>query len=244
MRHVERNMRILHVDDAADFLDLAAEFLHRENSGMEVTTITDAESALDVLHRGRIDCVVSDYDMPAINGLQFLRRVREQDGDLPFILFTGKGSEEIASRAISAGVTDYLQKGGGTDQYALLANRIENAVREYRALQQVNRGFQAMETAREGISLLNNDGRFVYLNEAYAALVGYERDELLGEHWEILYPAENVGMVSEEILPQVPVAGRWSDVTTYVRKDGTRIEVDHALAYTDGGTMICLIQAQ
>lgn len=53
--------------------------------------------------------------MPGLDGLDVLERVRGEYPDLPFILFTGKGSEEIASDAISKGVTDYLQKGGGTE---------------------------------------------------------------------------------------------------------------------------------
>lgn len=65
--------------------------------------------------------------MPGMNGIEFLESVRAIDEDLPFILFTGKGSEEVASEAISAGVTDYLQKQSGTDQYTILANRITNA---------------------------------------------------------------------------------------------------------------------
>jgi hypothetical protein len=58
----------------------------------------------------------------------FLGRVRDRFGDLPFVLFTGKGSKELANEATSAGVTDYLQKTGGTDQYTLLARRVTNAV--------------------------------------------------------------------------------------------------------------------
>ncbi len=79
------------------------------------------------------DCVVSDYDMPERDGLDFLEALREDAPDLPFILFTGEGSEEVASDAISAGVTDYLQKEQGTGQYTVLANRIEHAVEERRA---------------------------------------------------------------------------------------------------------------
>lgn len=74
------------------------------------------------------DCVVSAHEMPGRNGIEFLELVREEYPDLPFVLFTGKGSEAVASDAISAGVTDYLQKGSGTEQYELLANRIVNAV--------------------------------------------------------------------------------------------------------------------
>jgi len=66
-------------------------------------------------------------------GGQVLDAVRAERPDLPFILYTGKGSEEVAGEAISAGVIDYLQKELGTDQYAILANRIENAVSAYRS---------------------------------------------------------------------------------------------------------------
>jgi PAS domain S-box-containing protein len=75
--------------------------------------------------------------MPNQNGIEFLRSVREIYPDLPFILFTGKGSEEVASEAISAGVSDYLQKESGTDQYTVLANRIANLVSQYRAVSAV-----------------------------------------------------------------------------------------------------------
>jgi DNA-binding NtrC family response regulator len=72
--------------------------------------------------------IISDYDMPGMDGLEFLRTVRETRPDLPFILFTGKGSEAVASEAIAADVTHYFQKRSGPEQYELLANRIENAV--------------------------------------------------------------------------------------------------------------------
>jgi PAS domain S-box-containing protein len=177
-----------------------------------------------------------------MDGLEFLDVVREEYPNLPFILFTGKGDEEIASEAISRGVTDYLQKGTGTDQYAVLANRITNVVRRYRAEQEVQNGYQAMETAREGISLLDEQGTFLYVNPAYAETYGYDRAELIGEHWEILYPETHVEQVYEEILPSVPEDGRWTGETVHETKDGERIVVDHALAYTDADAMICLIR--
>lgn len=239
----ESSIRVLHVDDEPDFADMASTFLVKERETFEVVTAHSAQDALDYLESGAgaVDCIVSDYQMPGTDGLAFLETVREDDPDLPFILFTGKGSEEVASDAISAGVTDYLQKQSGTSQYAVLANRIENAVVGYRAEQQAVRSFQAMESAREGISLLDDAGYFIYVNNAYASIVGYEKDELIGQHWERLYPDEAVGMMYDEILPNVPIEGRWTGQTEYVRKDGERILVDHGLAYTDDDTMICLI---
>ncbi|MFQ3475668.1 response regulator [Halonotius sp. F2-221B] len=126
---------ILHVDDEPEFLEVAADILEGEREEFTVETAVGVSEGLDRLAADDFDCVVSDYEMSGETGIGFLRTIRERNPDLPFILFTGKGSEEIASDAISAGATDYLQKQIGSDQYTVLANRIENAVEQYRAKQ-------------------------------------------------------------------------------------------------------------
>lgn len=123
---------VLIVDNEPGFADLAGEMLERERESIVAETATDGAAALAAVERGDVDCIVSDYEMPEMTGLELLGRVREDDSDLPFILFTGRGSEEIASEAIAAGVTQYLQKESGKKQYALLANQITNAVAQYR----------------------------------------------------------------------------------------------------------------
>lgn len=175
-----------------------------------------------------------------MDGLDVLEAIRADAPELPFILFTGKGSEEIASEAISAGITEYLQKEGGTEQYKILANRIEQAVSRRRAEKQVTRGFRAIESAHDGISLLDTDGEFMYVNEAYAEIVGYERAELLGQHWRILYPEAEEERVYEVMLPQAR-DGEWVGETDYVRKNGETITVDHRLTYTNENTLVCTV---
>ena len=131
------SIRVLHVDDDSSIGELTATLLEREDERIEVQTAASTDEGLAIAAEQSIDCIVSDYEMPGRSGLDFLEAVREDQPDLPFILYTGKGSEEVASDAISAGVTDYLQKGVGADQYALLANRIRNAVEGYRDSQRV-----------------------------------------------------------------------------------------------------------
>ncbi|MXR42496.1 PAS domain S-box protein [Halobaculum sp. WSA2] len=237
-----RPATVLHVDDDREFADLVSIYLEREADTLEVITETSPRSALDRLQTEAVDCIVSDYDMPQTDGLEFLEAVREEFPDLPFLLFTGKGSEEIASEAISAGVTDYLQKEGGTDQYTLLANRVENAVQQSRANREIHRGFSAIETAREGIAFLDEEGTIRYVNSAYTDVYGYTREEMIGKHWEMLYPDEDVEQVYEEILPAVPETGTWDGENVHVRRDGSRIVVSHALTYADDGTLLCLIR--
>jgi PAS domain S-box-containing protein len=142
-------VRVLLVDDAADFVAVAAELLEREDDRLEVTTETDAAVALDRLETETFDCVVSDYRMPETDGLELLDAVRERRPELPFVVFTGKGSEEIASVAISAGATDYVRKGTSTDGYALLANRIVQAVSKRRTRERAKRFERLQELARD-----------------------------------------------------------------------------------------------
>jgi DNA-binding NtrC family response regulator len=123
-------IRVLHVDDEPEFAELVASYLERSERRLSVETATSASEGFDRLADTRFDCVVSDYDMPGRSGIEFLEAVQDEHPDLPFILYTGKGSEDVASEAISAGVTDYLQKRPGPDQYTLLANRIRNAVEQ------------------------------------------------------------------------------------------------------------------
>lgn len=238
----ERPITVLHVDDDPDFVDIASTFLERESDRLTVETAPDAGHGLEHLYDRHPDCIISDYEMPGQNGIEFLKAVREDYPELPFILFTGKGSEEVASHAISEGVSDYLQKEVGTDQYAVLANRIENAVDKHRAEELVDRAFHAMDQSREGIALLNEDGEFIYVNESYCEIVGYEHGELIGTFWELVYPDEQAERIYEEILKSVPEQGHWTGDTVYQRKDGSRLLVSHALAYSEEGTMICLLR--
>ncbi|WP_132061324.1 PAS domain-containing protein [Halorussus amylolyticus] len=136
---IRDDIRVLHVDDEPGFAEMVGEFVERESDTLSVTAVADASEALDRLETERFDCVVSDYEMPETTGLELFAELQGRGVEVPFVLFTGQGSEEIASKAISAGVTDYLQKQTGTDQYALLAKRVRDAVEKHRTEYELER---------------------------------------------------------------------------------------------------------
>jgi PAS domain S-box-containing protein len=178
------SVRILHVDDAPEFADLVATFLERENDRFSVETATSVREGLGLLAAAEFDCVVSDYDMPERTGIEFLEAVRADHPELPFVLFTGKGSEEVASDAISAGVTDYLQKERGTDQYAVLANRIENAVEHYRSRRLVERSEKRLrkivDSLPQFLYVVDEDGGYLLANEVLAGFHDATVEEIEG----------------------------------------------------------------
>ncbi|QUJ74337.1 PAS domain S-box protein (plasmid) [Haloarcula marismortui ATCC 33800] len=236
------SITILHVDDDPDFADMTKAFLERKNNRFTVKTVRSADEGMEYLADTAVDCVISDYDMPQQNGIEFLRETRDTFPDIPFILYTGKGSEEVASEAIAAGATDYFQKESGTDQYTVLANRIETFVEQRRTHQQQQQQLDAIETAREGIAILDEDGYYIYANEACAEVYRTTPDELIGKHWTTFYPEDEAGYVHTEILSSVEEDGYWRGKTTGRRVDGTTFTQDCAMAATEEDTIICTVQ--
>lgn len=189
---------VLIVDDDPSMLDLTATFLERERDEFTVISESFGDEALGRLERERVDAVVSDYDMPKMNGLDFLEEVRHDHPDTPFILFTGKGSEEIASEAISKGVTDYLQKETNASQYSVLANRLLNAVERHRASESLKRSeekFSKLVTnSTDVISVVDESACFKYISPACKETLGYEQEELIGEcAFDYMPPNDRMG---------------------------------------------------
>lgn len=236
------SIRVLHVDDNPDFVDVAATFLEREHDRLTVKATTSVNEALEYLAAEPVDCIVSDYEMPGQDGLEFLETVREEYGSLPFILYTGQGSEEVASEAFSAGANDYLQKEMGPDHYTVLANRITTVVEKTRTQRRHERHLKAIETADEGIAIFDSDGYCRYANERYGDIYGSEPANLHGKHWEEFYPAEEIPYVYDEIIPAVDDDGYWHGQTTNLDTNGETVEVDHTVTATDDGGLICTVQ--
>ncbi|MDG5777101.1 PAS domain S-box protein [Haloarculaceae archaeon H-GB1-1] len=175
------------MDDHPRVLEETADALERESDHISTITAPSVTAALDVLEDVPLDCIVSDYRMPGRNGLEFLDRVRADYGAMPFVLFTGRGSEEVASEAISRGVTDYVTKGPRSDLYARLANCVENAVDAYRTELRLA-GF--LEASPDCLAVVDDDGVIRQTNALLDSLFGYERGELVGEPIRRLFPAE------------------------------------------------------
>ncbi|MDD1720218.1 MAG: PAS domain S-box protein [Methanoregulaceae archaeon] len=177
---------VLYVDDEPDLLALGKIFLERTGD-ISVTTTESAASALELLGREPFDAVISDYLMPDMDGIELLKEVRQRFADLPFILFTGRGREEVVIAAINNGADFYIQKGGDpASQFAELSHKVRQALRrrmaELRRIQSEEK-FQRLFMANPGLEAITDfsTGKLVDVNEAFVQTTGYTREEAIGK---------------------------------------------------------------
>ena len=189
-------IRVLLVDDEPALLDISRIFLERDTR-FSVETAPSGDLALELLENVFFDAIVSDYQMPGMDGLALLSRVREQGNPIPFIILTGRGREEVVIEALNLGADFYLQKGGDPkSQFAELTSKIIHAVSKREAeekartayvetkkavktLEEQNRRLEESEAKFRNFAnttsvaiLLYQDERWIYANPAAERMCG------------------------------------------------------------------------
>jgi PAS domain S-box-containing protein len=181
---------ILYVDGEPDLLEAGKIFLE-QGGEFSVDTCPSAEDALPRLETASYEAVIADYQMPGINGLEFLQTLREKFPLLPFILFTGKGREEAAIGALNSGVDFYLRKGAEPkSQFAELKNKVMQLVRRRaaeKALSDSEARYRTIfEKSTDAVILMN--GRIIDCNPAAERLWGLARDRIIGNDPVVFSP--------------------------------------------------------
>ncbi len=177
---------LLYVDDEEDLLDLGRIYLEREGD-FSVAIAESAQKGLDYLASYSVDLIISDYQMPDVDGLAFLKTVREKYPEIPFILFTGRGREEVVIEAINNGADFYLQKGGDPKaQFAELKHKIKTAIERRNA---INALIESQQRLSDIINFLpdatfaiDTDGRVIAWNKAIEEMTGIPSCDIRGKN--------------------------------------------------------------
>ncbi|HWQ66856.1 MAG TPA: PAS domain S-box protein [Methanospirillum sp.] len=184
-------IRVLYVDDEDILLEIGKRFLERLGD-LCVETESSVDRALPRLASESFDAVVSDYQMPEKNGIDFLKAIRKSENSIPFIMFTGRGREEIVIEALKEGADFYLQKGGDpAAQYSELKNQLQQVVRRRRAegdLRDNEAKYRTLfETAQDAIFLMDGE-RIIDCNRRTEELFGRHKEELINISFQKLSP--------------------------------------------------------
>lgn len=206
-------LSVLYVDDETDLLLIGKVFLERV-SGIQVETSSSAQDGLKKLDSGSYDAIISDYQMPEMDGIELLKEVRSRFGAIPFILFTGRGREEVVIQAINHGADFYVQKGGDPkSQFAELEHKVRQAVSRRlaeRAVIESERTSRALvDATTDAVALLTSDLFILSANDSYAQLFHKKPDQIIGKNlYEFISPElgkERLSKVTEVLSSKVPI---------------------------------------
>jgi PAS domain S-box-containing protein len=177
-------IRVLYVDDEPDLLEIGKIYLE-EGGDFSVIPTDSARAGLTLLHEESFDAVISDYQMPVIDGIEFLKQIRRDIGTIPFIIFTGRGREEIVIEALNSGADFYLQKGGDpVAQFAELRHKVLSAIANHQAEEKIRQKTEELdkffENALDLLCIADTDGNFRRLSRQWESTLGYSRSEMEG----------------------------------------------------------------
>ncbi len=212
-----KNIKLLIVDDEKSLLKQAESFLSQEDERLEINTVTSAEKALTILENESFHAIVSDYKMPEMDGLELLKTLRDKGIDIPFILFTGHGREDVAMEALNSGANRYLQKGKDPkSRYRILSDAIIKEVKKWRE-RKMHEGL--FETSSELIAQIDKNGYFLAANSAMCKSIGISREKLVGKSLFDALPedvAKNRLEIGKEVIEE-------REIRTFEDKRGNKI---------------------
>ncbi len=223
---------ILHLDDDSDFLDIFVLVFHE---WLDITSVSDGKTALELLKERKFDAVITDYDMPELDGLKFLKELRKSFDNIPVMFYTGQGNEEVAREAFIMGATDYFTK----ELYSFahkekFVNSIKNAIKRNRtekAKEESDGKFRELfHNVNDAIFLYNvqdrdKAGKFIEVNDVACYRLGYSREELLN-----MTPVDiNAFMEESEFslfIKKIESKGRLTVESAHITKDGKIVPVE------------------
>ena len=180
------SLRILHVDDDQTLLEVSKQILTMENN-FEIEAALSVDEAFQKMEKQTYDAIVSDYEMPQKNGLDFLKELRERQRDTPFILFTGKGREDVAVKALNLGADRYINKNGDPETvYFELAHAINATVEQKRSKSKIvllkEFGERVIDSISDALIVIDPiDYKIIDANKAAMKQLKSEKEELIGK---------------------------------------------------------------
>jgi PAS domain S-box-containing protein len=226
-------IRVLHVDDESSFLKVAKQCLEMQGL-FQVETASSVEEAMEKLEEKDFDAIVSDYVMPGKDGLEFLKELRHSGNNIPFIIFTGKGREEVAIKALNLGADRYFNKVGDPETvYGELAHGIRQSVERKRYEEKLS----ALNTYSQKLNMAGSMEEIYELAlDAAEKTLGFEFADILMIEGKMLCLVTHRGP-SANLSPKLPLDGD-KGITVRAARTGKPVfvpDISKEKAYVEGG---------
>jgi CheY-like chemotaxis protein len=177
-------LSVLLVDDEPSMTDMMRVVLSNKAPHFSLSAANSGQECLEYLSTNKVDCIISDYQMPEMDGMDLLKNIRTQGNEVPFIFFTGQGNEEVAREAFKEGANDYFTKSVGFAHFTRIINSVEQAVKQRlsseahaKAEKEWEETFNAIDDI---VTIQNTDFVILRANKAACRTFGKECKNIVG----------------------------------------------------------------
>jgi len=175
---------VLLVDDEPSMTDMMKVVLSNKAPHFSLSAANSGQECLEYLSTNKVDCIISDYQMPEMDGMELLKNIRTNGNKVPFIFFTGQGNEEVAREAFKEGANDYFTKSVGFAHFPRIINSVEQAVKQRFASEAHAKAEKEWEETFNAIddivTIQNTDFVILRANKAACRILGAECKDIIG----------------------------------------------------------------
>ena len=195
-----KNLTLLYVEDNQDAREMTSIIL--EDFFGEVILGVDGVDGFQKFQQHSIDLVITDINMPNMNGIEMCEKIREIDNDIPLIVLSAHNEDTYFMQSIQIGINGYILKPIDIEQLTNLINRV---VQNQKYAKEAKENFFLLEEYKEAVdqssivSKTNQKGIITHVNDAFCEISGYTREELIGKNHNIVRHPDNPKSIFEDM---------------------------------------------
>jgi PAS domain S-box-containing protein len=194
-----------------------------ESAGHHVSVCHSGIDALIVLGHAQFDLVILDHHLQDISGSELMGHLRQEHNPTPVLMITGVGDEQLAARVLREGALDYVKK--DPNYLDDLPQRVMESVTRHRLQQNNNLLIAALESARDGIVISDEQGKVLHVNSALERMFGFSREELMGQNAADIFRSDRQSATNNEDTWRTLRARRsWQGELVNKRNDNTLLD--------------------
>ncbi|MFA5348341.1 MAG: PAS domain S-box protein [Methanoregula sp.] len=234
---------ILFVDDEPDLLE-SGKLILEETGQFSVDIQTSASAGLTLLPTADYDAIISDCQMPDMDGIEFLKRVRASGSTIPFILFTGRGCEEVVIQALNEGADFYLRRTGEpVAQFTELGHKVRQVVQRRKAELSIRdherRESEIINFLPDATFAIDTTGVVIAWNRAMEEMTGVTAADMLGKgNYEYAIPFYNRRrpiLIDLILKPDTTTAENYYKI---IEKEGTFLIAETSFTHPRGKQVV------
>ena len=223
-----KNLTLLYVEDNDDAREMTSMIL--EDFFGRVLTANDGEEGYEIYRREDVDIVMTDINMPRMNGLELSEKIRAENNDVPILILSAHNEENYFLESIRIGVNGYLLKPIDIDQLTDLLHRI---IQEFRYRTEAEESLHLLSIYQQAtnessiVSKTDPRGIITFVNDAFCEISGYTREELIGKNHNIVRHPDNPKSVFADMWHTIKEKKRiWKGIVRNRAKNGKSYWVD------------------